>query len=298
MTDLSGWNIGFVGLGLMGVPMVRNLHRAGADITVTSRRPESVGPLLAEGMSAAASPKEMADCLPAGAIIIVMVTDTAAVRQVVEGQHGLTKGDLAGRTVIDMGTTQVMDTREMAESVKAAGGCYVDAPVSGGQVGAEDGTLSIMVGGDRPDVDAVAPVLSVLGQRITHVGGIGAGQVAKTANQMIVGMTLDAVAEALALTEHAGVDPARVREALTGGFAGSRILELHGNRMIDESFEPGGRVTVQRKDVAQALALAEDVGISLPGLSANKRLWDAMVDCGWGDLDHSAIIKLIKKAAE
>lgn len=291
---LDGWAVGLIGLGLMGVPMARNLHRAGAAMTVTSRRDAVVQALAAEGMQGASSPKALADALPAGAAIIVMVTDTAAVRAVITGEDGLLAGDLTGKTVIDMGTTQVTDTRELAAMVTAQGGSYVDAPVSGGQLGAEQASLSIMAGGSTEGIKRLAPIFSVLGQRFTHVGDIGAGQIAKTANQMIVGMTLDAVAEALSLAEAAGADPARVREALTGGFADSRILELHGKRMIDETFEPGGRVSVQRKDVMQALALADTVGLSLPGLAKNRQLWDEMVATGWGDLDHSAIIKLIK----
>lgn len=292
--DLDGWSVGLIGLGLMGVPIARNLHRAGAAVTVTSRSRAPVTALVEEGMRSAASPQDLVNSLPAGAAIFVVVTDTAAVRQVITGENGVLQGDVTDKTVVDMGTTQVMDTRELAGLVSEQGGNYVDAPVSGGQVGAEQGTLSIMAGGRGEVVSRLDPLFSVLGQRVTHVGDVGAGQIAKSANQMIVGMTLDAVAEALTLAESAGADPARVRDALTGGFADSRILDLHGQRMIEQSFEPGGRVTVQRKDVIQALDLAEHVGISLPGLAENKLLWDEMVERGWGDLDHSAIVKLIK----
>lgn len=293
-TELNGWSVGLIGLGLMGMPMARNLHRAGASVVVTSRKAEPVQVMEAEGLRGAATPAALADMLPTGAAIIIMVTDTEAVCAVITGEDGLLQADLAGKTIIDMGTTQVMDSRDFADMVLSRGGCYVDAPVSGGQIGAETGQLSIMIGAEDADFDRLRPVFGALGKRVTHVGPVSAGQIAKTANQMIVGMTLDAVAEALALAERAGADPARVRKALQGGFADSRILELHGQRMIDEAFAPGGRVTVQRKDVIQALALADSVGLHLPGLERNKLLWDEMVELGWGELDHSAIIKVIR----
>jgi len=290
--SLKDQSVGVIGLGLMGKPMALNLHRAGAAVTVCGRSQGPVEELAAVGIPSTTTPQALAKAVGDGGFILVMVTDTEAVRTVLEGECGLLAGDLAGRTVIDMGTTQVMDSRELALKVRDAGGCYLDAPVSGGQVGAVEGTLSIMAGGEADDLARAMPVLQVLGSRITHVGAVGAGQVAKTANQMIVGMTLDAVAEALSLAEAAGVDPACVREALNGGFAGSRILELHGERMVQGRFDPGARITVQRKDIRQAAALANHVGCDLPGLKKNLEIWNQAVDQGLGDLDQAGLFKL------
>lgn len=280
----------------MGVPMARNLLRAGADLTVYSRSRDPVDLLVGEGASSALSPKELALAVRGGALI-VMVTDTAAVEAVIEGPEGILSSGvegLDGTLVIDMGTTQVAPTRRMAEAVSGLGGAYVDAPVSGGVVGAEEANLTILAGGAVKDFEKALPLFEVMGRRITHLGGVGSGQVTKTANQMIVGLTLGAVAEALTLAERAGVDPANVREALIGGFADSRILDLHGLRMVEDRFEPGGRVSVQLKDVRQAMELARELGLKLPGLSRNLELWEAAVVRGWGDLDHSAIVKLIR----
>ncbi|RED54346.1 NAD(P)-dependent oxidoreductase [Aestuariispira insulae] len=296
--SLKGWKIGVIGLGLMGMPMARNLHQAGADVFVTSRSPGPAEKLADEGMTACESPAAMADAVETGGIILIMVTDTVACRTVLEGPEGLLTGNLDGKSVIDMGTTQVMDTRDLAAKVTDRGGYYLDAPVSGGQLGAEEATLSIMVGAAEEDFQKMLPMFQTLGSRVTRVGGIGAGQVAKSANQMIVGMTLDAVAEALSLAAAAGVDPAKVREALIGGFAGSRILDLHGQRMIDGAFDPGGRITVQRKDMVQAAALADAVGVDLPGLEKSREIWNSAVDAGLGELDQAGIFKLFRPRSQ
>lgn len=292
---LKDWSIGVIGLGLMGKPMALNLHHAGARVTVTSRSPGPAEELAQEGLATAASPKEVTDQLPEGGVVIIMVTDTPALHAVMGGPNGVLAADLKGKYVIDMGTSQVMDSRELARQVLDAGGHYLDAPVSGGQVGAVEATLSIMVGASDLDYAAMLPVFEVLGARATHVGDHGAGQVAKSANQMIVGMTLDAVAEALSLAQAAGVDPAKVRDALNGGFAGSRILELHGERMVTDSFNPGARITVQRKDMVQACELAKAVEIDLPGLKKGREIWDQAVEEGLGELDQAGIFKLFEK---
>lgn len=291
MHDLSQTPIGFVGLGLMGRPMALHLHRAGARLTVTSRSPGPVEALAAEGIATAASPRQAA---AASDITILSVTDTPSVDAVLHGRDGVLAGLGAGKLVIDMGTTNVRETRAWAEEARAQGADYVDAPVSGGEVAAVDGALTIMVGGDAEAFARARPIFEVLGRHLTHVGASGAGQVAKAANQVIVAMSLDAVAEALSLARAAGVDAGKVRDAIRGGFAESRILELHGGRMVAGSFAPGGRVSVQRKDVAQALELAAQLGLALPGLERNLALWDRMIDKGWGDLDHSALIKVIE----
>ncbi|MBP5856644.1 NAD(P)-dependent oxidoreductase [Marivibrio halodurans] len=294
MGQLDGRKVAFIGLGLMGKPMARNLRAAGAEVLVHNRSKAPQEELAAEGFATADSPAEAARWAGAEGTVIGMVTDTPAARRVlVDGETAVLAGIASGALVVDMGTTQVMDTREMAERFAEAGAAFVDAPVSGGQVGAEGGSLTIMAGGTDENFARALPFFEAMGKTITHVGDVGAGQVAKSANQMIVALTLGAVGEAFALARRAGVDPAKVREALQGGFAGSRILELHGQRMIDRSFTPGGRVSVQRKDVVQALALAEEVGITLPGLSRNKDLWDALIEAGHQDLDHSALVKAI-----
>ncbi len=289
MPALAGTSIGFIGLGLMGKPMARNLNAAGARLIIYNRSPEPLDELAAEGMSTVASASKAV-----GEIAIVMVRDSPAVEAVIGGANGLLESVTPGMLVIDMGTTDLDVTRRMAEAVKAKGGDYIDAPVSGGQVGAVDGSLSIMAGGGKAAFARAKPVFETLGSHTSHIGDVGAGQVAKTVNQIIVAMTIDAVAEGLTLAERCGVDPAKVREALAGGFAASRILELHGERMLKGSFEPGGRSSLQLKDVVQALDLAASVELDLPGLQANRRLWERMVDRGFGDLDQSALIKVIE----
>ena len=210
------------------------------------------------------------------------------------GGDGVVHGLQTGTIVIDMGTTAVTATRNFAQQIKAKGADYVDAPVSGGQVGAEAATLAIMVGASEDAFARAKPIFEVLGKNITHVGEVGAGQVAKAANQIIVGLTIGAVAEALALAKRAGVDAAKVRQALAGGFAASRILEVHGLRMVDQTFDPGGKATTQRKDLAQALELAQELGIKLPATALNRDLYDQLIEMGGGELDHSALIKVLE----
>lgn len=294
MSSVNDLSIGFIGLGLMGQAMARNLKANGANMHVANRSQGPVEDLTNEGMTGYSTPSELAKAVGANPIVL-MVTDTKSVEAVLIGPDGLLDGLAKGAVVIDMGTTQVMDTYRFAKWVKATGASYVDAPVSGGQVGAKAADLSIMMGGAGDDIARAMPLMKALGKNITHIGDVGTGQITKSANQMIVGLTIGAVAEALALAESAGADPAKVREALNGGFASSRILELHGKRMVDEEFTPGARSSVQLKDVNQALALAKNAGIELPGLEANKDLWVKMIEAGWGDLDHSALIKIIKK---
>jgi len=292
---LTDRKLGLVGLGRMGVPMARNLLKAGAHLTVFNRTAATTDAFVRDnpGAVAAASPAEV---VAAAEITIINVSDTPAVEALMTGPQGLLAG-LAKpaqppRILIDMGTTAPAATRRFAEEIARAGGAYLDAPVSGGVVGAEAGTLSIMVGGKEQDVARARAVLERLGNRVTHVGPSGGGQVAKAANQMIVALTIGAVAEAFALARTANVDLAKLREALMGGFAQSRILDLHGQRMIDGSFEPGGRIRLQRKDVQQALEVAAEAGLELPGTQLNLKLWDEMIERGWGDLDHSALYKL------
>ena len=294
--ELAGRRVGFVGLGLMGVPMARRLAAAGAELALWTRSIEKAEELAAALPAAAAlpSPRHVAEAVDT---VIVMVTDADAVEAVVfdpfEDRWGVAHGLAEDGLVIDMGTTAVDRTRDFAGRLRMIGADWVDAPVSGGTVAAEAGTLTIMAGGSDPDIARAEPLFRVLGARITHVGPVGAGQIAKTANQMIVGLTIGAVAEALALAKRAGVEPARVREAIFGGFAHSRVLELHGERMVTGDFQARAKATIQRKDMRAAQALAAQAGLALPGLAANLALWEALVEGGRGDLDHSALVLAI-----
>ena len=291
MSTLQGRRIGFIGLGLMGKPMARNLAAAGAEMWVHNRSQPSVDELVAEGMHRGGTPAALAAACD---IVICMLTDTPAVEKVIlDAKDGIIAGLMPGTLVIDMSTTKVPATRAFAKAIEDKGGQYVDAPVSGGTIGAEAATLTIMAGGTDDAFARAEPVLDALGQKITHVGNVGAGQVAKAANQVIVGLNIGAVAEALTLAKHAGVDPARVREALGGGFADSRVLDVHGQRMVDDSFAPGARATVQRKDMDQALEFACELGIDLPATALSRDLYDRLIASGGGDLDHAALIKAI-----
>ncbi|MDH5188421.1 MAG: NAD(P)-dependent oxidoreductase, partial [Rhodospirillaceae bacterium] len=257
MTSLNGTTVGFIGLGLMGKPMARNLHKAGAEMVIYNRTISVAEELALEGMSIATSPLEVVDRAD---IVILMLADTPAVQAVLLGEFGVIEGVNKNTLVIDMGTTLATEAKRFAQAVAAKGGQMIDAPVSGGEIGALDGKLTIMAGGDDNAIKRAQPLFDVMGGKTTHVGPAGSGQVAKAANQVIVGLSIGAVSEALALAKHMGVDPAKVREALQGGFADSRILEVHGQRMIDGTFKPGGKCTTQRKDMDQALKLAAGLG--------------------------------------
>jgi 3-hydroxyisobutyrate dehydrogenase-like beta-hydroxyacid dehydrogenase len=294
MEPLSGRRIGFIGIGVMGRWMIGHLAAAGAELSIFNRSRAKAEALAGPSIHVTATPEEAAGGAEA---LILMVTDTAAVESALFGESGAESGLATGALVIDMGTTAVDATRDIARRLAAQGVDFVDAPVSGGEPAARDARLVIMAGGSAAALARARSLLEVLGSRITHVGEVGAGQVAKAANQIIVALTIGAVAEALTLAKRSGVDPARVREAMRGGFADSRILELHGERMITGAFEPGGRIRIQRKDVAQALALAHALKLELPASALSLELWDEMIRRGWGDLDHSALIKLIETGA-
>lgn len=294
---LAGRTLGFVGVGLMGAPMCRNLLAAGADLVAYNRtreKAEAVSAAAPGRVRVAASPAEVAEAV--GDAIIVNLVDTAAVDRALRGPDpaGLLERLRPGTLVIDMGTSGVAETRDFAAEVEARGGAYVDAPVSGGVVGAEAASLTIFMGGSGEAAERAKPMLERLGRNITHCGPVGCGQVTKIANQMIVALTIGAVAEAMALAERAGVAPAVLQQALKGGFADSRILEVHGARMVAESFAPGGRARIQRKDVQLALDLGQAVGMELPSTARSIELWDRMIARGWGDLDHSGLIKIYR----
>ena len=289
MGSLENRTIGVIGLGLMGRPMCRNLRRAGARLVVWNRTRKTAGAMAGRGIAVADSPAEVAR---RARDVILMVADTDAVQQVLFGRNGIAEGLRRGSLVIDMGTTGHARTLMFARWLADTGAKFMDAPVSGGEVGARAGTLAIMAGGTTSSMRRARPLFRALGDNITHVGDVGAGQAAKAANQVIVGLTIGAVAEAFALARGAGVDPAKLRKAIGTGFAASRILELHGQRMVSGDYTPGGRAATQRKDIAQALALAKTMGVDLPASRLNLRLYDRLIAAGDGDLDHSALYRI------
>lgn len=290
MTDLplSGTTVGFIGLGLMGRPMSRNLAAAGATVVAWTRDPAKRAEAAEDGLSVAESPRAVAEATDT---LILMLADTPAVEAVLAD---LLPAVRPGHLIIDMGTTAPQATQALAAQVAERGGAWLDAPVSGGEVGAREATLTIMAGATAEGFARAEPLFKVLGRNISRVGGIGAGQVAKAANQIIVGVTIAAVAEALALARRAGVDPLALRESLLGGFAASRVLDLHGRRMATGDLEPGARATTQRKDLAQALALAEDLDLDMPVTRLTRDLYDRLIAQGHGGLDHAALIKLLE----
>ena len=290
MAHLDGWKIGFIGLGLMGKHMARNLHAAGAYVVIHNRSRAIVDELAAEGMTPATSPSGVAK---RSSVILLMLTNTPAVEAVLSGIDGVLDGLSDGDIVIDMSTTKVPTTRELAAAVRAKGAEYIDAPVSGGTTGAKAGTLNIMAGGTATAIECAQPIFDVLSSKLTHVGDVGSGQIAKAANQMIVGLNIGAAAEALTLAKKAGADLALVRQAIQGGFADSKILDVHGQRMIDDSFIAGAHSTTQRKDMDEAIELAQSLGLNLPATTQNRDLYDQMIEAGHGNLDHAALIKAI-----
>lgn len=284
--------IGFIGLGLMGQAMAGNLIEAGFKIAVNTRTKASAEQLISRGADWQDTPAMMAKAL-AGNIIIICVTDSIALETVMDNLLP----QLQPKTlIIDMGTSRHDLTLALASTVADKGGHYMDAPVSGGQKGAIEANLSVMAGGEEAQVKRALPALQAMAARITHVGDVGSGQIAKTANQMIVGVSVGIVAEALYLAEQAGADPAKIREALTGGFADSKILQLHGQRMVDRTFEPGARATTQLKDMTQAQLLAQQLGLQLPVLDRNSEQWQAMVDAGLGELDQAGYWAWVKES--
>ena len=294
MSETPGaYKIGFIGLGNMGWPMAGHLHDAGADLTVWNRSEAPTRRAAERGMAVAADPAAVAEAAGDG-IICLNLTHTAVVADLVDR---LVPGLAPGATVIDFGTTGYEETLAFAALVAAHGASWIDAPVSGGEVGAKAGNLTIMAGGDEAIFQKVLPVLKIVGGKVTHMGRQGAGQVTKLANQLIVAQTIDAVAQALRMAELAGVDAGLVREALRGGFAESRILELHGDRMVRRDFAPGGRSELQLKDLRLMSELAARVGLQSSTLENSRALWEHFVhELGHGDLDHSGLFKLYEQA--
>lgn len=283
---MAGETVGFIGLGIMGRPMATNLVRAGCELYIHARRPESMRPVSQAGATECASPKEVAERAD---IVFTMVADTPDVQGVVLGDGGVIHGVRGGSIVVDMSTISPSATREMARALSAAGAQMLDAPVSGGEQGAIDGTLSIMVGGESEAFDRARPLFNVMGENIIHVGPSGAGQVTKACNQVVIAQTIAAVGEAFVLAKASGVDPARVREALLGGYAGSRVLEAHGKRMLEGDYRPGFKAVLHKKDMRIVMETAEELGIAVPGAALVTQAINALVGTGKGELDSSAL---------
>ncbi len=286
--------IGFIGVGIMGRPMAGHLRAAGHELFLVKHRTTLPKELVDGGAVECASSKEVAQ---QAEIVITMVPDTPHVEAVLFGPDGVAEGLSAGKTVVDMSSISPIETKSFANRINELGCDYLDAPVSGGEVGAKNAALTIMVGGPLATFDKIKPLFELMGKSITLVGDNGAGQTAKVANQIVVALTIEAVSEALVFAAKAGVDPARVRDALMGGFAGSRILEVHGERMIKRTFDPGFRIELHQKDLNLALAEARALNMSLPNTAATQELFNACAAHGWGGMDHSTLVRALELLA-
>ena len=284
--------IGFIGLGIMGAHMARNLIKGGHSLFVNGAYP--VPEDLSKTTTVVANSTAVAQ---AADIVVIMVPDTPDVANVLFADDGVANGLTKGKLVIDMSSISPLDTQAFAKKINALGVDYLDAPVSGGEVGAKGATLTIMVGGETAIFDSVKPLFDMMGKNVTLIGAVGAGQVCKVANQVIVAATIEAVGEALLLASKAGVDPARVREALMGGFASSRILEVHGERMTKRTFDPGFRIELHQKDLNLALSTAQALGVSLPNTATCQALFNACVAHGGKAWDHSAMVRALEVLA-
>ncbi|HEY2919111.1 MAG TPA: 2-hydroxy-3-oxopropionate reductase [Candidatus Binatia bacterium] len=286
--------VGFIGLGIMGKPMARNLLKAGYTLVVHNRSRAAVDELSKEGAQAATTSKEVAE---RSEIIITMLPDSPDVELVYAGEHGIFSGLKSGSLLIDMSSISPVIARKLAADAEKRACDMLDAPVSGGEAGAIGATLSIMIGGKAAAVEKAMPIFQALGKNIVHVGDAGAGQVTKAANQMVVGTTIAIVGEALVLAKKAGVDPAKVRQALLGGFAQSKILEAHGQKMLDRNFKPGFRIRLHEKDMKIALATGSEYGVPLMVTGIVGQMMTAMKGMGNGDLDHSGLVRLVEQMA-
>jgi 2-hydroxy-3-oxopropionate reductase len=287
--------IGFIGLGIMGKPMARNLTKAGYPLIVHNRSRAAVDELSREGAKIARSSAEVA---ARSEVVITMLPDSPDVELVYAGENGVFAGVKPGCLLIDMSSISPVVARKLAGQAEGLGCDMLDAPVSGGEAGAISATLSIMIGGQTSAVERAMPIFQTLGKNIVHVGAAGAGQVTKAANQMIVGTTIAIVSEALVLAAKAGVDPAKVRQALLGGFAQSKILEAHGQKMLEHNFKPGFRIRLHEKDMKIALAAGSEYGVPLMVTSQVAQIMTAMRSMGNGELDHSGIVKFVEEVAE
>jgi 2-hydroxy-3-oxopropionate reductase len=286
-------NLGFIGLGIMGAPMAEHLCKAGHKLHVHTQGAVPAA-LLKAGVDVCANAH---DVTQQSDVVFLMLPDTPDVQAVLFGDQGVAAGLTSGKTIVDMSSISPLATKEFAQRITQMGCYYLDAPVSGGQVGAINATLSIMVGGDEKVFERIQPLFALMGKNITWVGAAGDGQTAKVANQIIVALTIEAVAEALLFASRAGADPARVRQALMGGFASSKILEVHGDRMVKRTFDPGFRIALHQKDLNLALNSARSLGVSLPNTASTQELFNACVAHGGAASDHSGLVKALEKMA-
>ncbi len=287
--------VGFIGLGIMGGPMAKNLLQEGHELVLYNRTREKAEGLAGDGATVAGSPREVAE---RGDIIITMLPDSPQVEEVLAGEDGVFEGVNEGALIVDMSTISPVATRELAEQAEERGASMLDAPVSGGDVGAQQGTLSIMAGGSEEDFGRAKLLFEVMGKTITHVGPVGAGQTAKACNQIIVALNIEALSEALVLGSKAGVDPAKILDALSGGLAGSAVMEAKREKMLGHDFDPGFRVELHHKDLGIALAAGREYGVPLPVTAILDQMLDSLKAKGRGDRDHSAILTLIEDLAQ
>jgi 2-hydroxy-3-oxopropionate reductase len=284
--------IGFIGLGIMGRPMAENLIEAGYDLVVYNRTREKAEEL--EGAKVAGSPREVAE---QSDIIITMLPDSPQVEDVLTGEDGVLKGAEDGGLIVDMSTISPVVTEELSEKAKEQGASMLDAPVSGGDVGAIEGTLSIMVGGSEEDFERARPLFEVMGKTVTHVGPVGTGQVVKAANQIVVALTIEAVSEALVLGSKGGIAPEKILDVLGGGLAGNKVMEVKREKMVDHSFDPGFKVELHHKDLGIALAAGREYGVTLPVTAIVDQMLQDLETRGKGDRDHSALLTLIEESS-
>jgi 2-hydroxy-3-oxopropionate reductase len=288
-------NVGFVGLGIMGKPMALNLRRAGYELVVHSRSRGPVDELVTAGATAADTPRAVAGQTE---VVITMLPDSPQVAEVMTGENGLLEGVGAGSLVVDMSSISPVVTTELAAKARERGAGYVDAPVSGGDVGAREGTLSIMAGGSEADVERARPLFEVIGKTVVHVGEVGAGQVTKACNQIVVALSIEAVSEALVLASKAGVDPAKVLDVLGGGLAANRVMEVRRRNFLEHDFTPGFRIDLHHKDLGIALAAGREYGVPLPVTALVDQMLQALRRRGSGSEDHSALLRVIEDWAQ
>src|SRR5215216_3662825 len=284
--------VGFIGLGIMGKPMAENLIESGYDLVVYNRTREKAEEL--DGATVAESPKEVAE---QSDVIITMLPDSPQVEEILAGEGGVLEGVRDGALIVDMSTISPVVTEELSERAQAKGASMLDAPVSGGDVGAIEGTLAIMVGGDEEDFERALPLFEVMGAAVTHVGPTGAGQVVKAANQIVVALTIEAVSEALGLGSKGGVAPEKILDVLGGGLAGNKVMEAKREKLLEHSFDPGFRIELHHKDLGIALAAGREYGATLPVTSVVDQMLQELEVRGKGDLDHSAILTLIEESS-
>ncbi|CAN5564461.1 2-hydroxy-3-oxopropionate reductase [soil metagenome] len=286
--------IGFIGLGIMGGPMADNLREADYEVVVYNRSEDKADDFVEGGGEKASSPREAAE---KSDVVITMLPDSPQVEEIVLGEDGVAEGVSEGMLYIDMSSIAPATSRKVHEVLEEKGADAVDAPVSGGQPAAESGELAIMVGGSDDAVERARPILEVMGKAVTHIGPPGAGQVAKAANQVVVALTIQAISEALTLARKSGVDAAKVREALLGGLAQSKILEMHGERMLEHEFDPGFKLSLHRKDLAIALQAAREEGVPLLATAQAAEVMNALIASGHGDDDHAVIASFYEELA-